>query len=246
MVVGLGALFALAMMAVTALMRKGGNIGNAEEFTVAKRSLGIGLTAAGVTSSWTWSTTLLSSATVAYEYGVAGSFFYAACNSTQIMIFSNLAIESKRKAPYVSLTPITPSEIPEGSQDQTIIRERKVKSSVISKLLSRLRAVVLASCRLGRSFHAAALAVRHTWILMVTTGQNVPGDHSSPVWPTCPPKLYVLLLGLEHPRRFIHLNRWGGCHQLFDRDERLRWSLVASTQRYGLHIERRFACDHSD
>lgn len=59
---------------------------------VAKRSLGTGLTAAGVTSSWTWSTTLLSSCTVAYQYGVAGSFFYAACNSTQIMVFSNLAI----------------------------------------------------------------------------------------------------------------------------------------------------------
>ncbi|KAG9525974.1 sodium symporter family protein, partial [Aureobasidium melanogenum] len=98
-VVGLGALFALAMMGVTVLLRRRGNIENAEEFTVAKRSLGAGLTAAGVTSSWTWSTTLLSSATVAYEYGVAGSFFYAACNSTQIMIFSNLAIESKRKAP---------------------------------------------------------------------------------------------------------------------------------------------------
>jgi Na+/proline symporter len=60
-------------------------------YIVAKRSLGTGLTAAGVTSSWTWSTTLLSSVTVAYEYGVAGSF-YAACNSTQIMVFSNLAI----------------------------------------------------------------------------------------------------------------------------------------------------------
>ncbi|KAI4750378.1 sodium symporter family protein [Aureobasidium sp. EXF-3400] len=98
-VIGLGALFALVMIGVTEIMRRRGNVENAEEFTVAKRSLGTGLTAAGVTSSWTWSTTLLSSATVAYEYGVAGSFFYAACNSTQIMIFSNLAIESKRKAP---------------------------------------------------------------------------------------------------------------------------------------------------
>lgn len=83
------------MMTVTAIMKRRGNVENAEEFTVAKRSLGTGLTAAGVTSSWTWSTTLLSSVTVAYQYGVAGSFFYAACNSTQIMIFSNLAIVSR-------------------------------------------------------------------------------------------------------------------------------------------------------
>ncbi|TVY41695.1 putative urea active transporter [Lachnellula subtilissima] len=98
-VVGLGALFAFGMIAVSEVMKRRGNVENAEEFTVAKRSLGTGLTAAGVTSSWTWSTTLLSSVTVAYEYGVAGSFFYAACNSTQIMVFSNLAIQTKRKAP---------------------------------------------------------------------------------------------------------------------------------------------------
>lgn len=110
---GLGALFALGMIGVSAVMKRRGNIENSEEFTgkqtahrprntslilnflqVAKRSLGTGLTAAGVTSSWTWSTTLLSSVTVAYTYGVAGSFFYAACNSTQIMVFSNLAIVS--------------------------------------------------------------------------------------------------------------------------------------------------------
>lgn len=36
---------------------------------------------------------------VAYQYGVAGAFFYAACNSTQIMVFSNLAIQTKRVAP---------------------------------------------------------------------------------------------------------------------------------------------------
>jgi Na+/proline symporter len=71
-----------------------GDANNHFSLIVAKRSLGTGLTAAGVTSSWTWSTTLLSSVTVAYEYGVAGSFFYAACNSTQIMVFSNLAIVS--------------------------------------------------------------------------------------------------------------------------------------------------------
>jgi hypothetical protein len=41
------------------------------------------------------STTLLSSVSVAYQYGVAGAFFYAACNSTQIMVFSNLAIVSQ-------------------------------------------------------------------------------------------------------------------------------------------------------
>ncbi|GAA5929752.1 hypothetical protein JCM1841_002636 [Sporobolomyces salmonicolor] len=98
-VIGLGALFALGMIGISNLLARGGNSEDNEEFTVAKRSLKTGLTAAGVVSSWTWSTTLLSSCSVAYQYGVAGAFFYAVCNSTQIMIFSNLAIQSKRKAP---------------------------------------------------------------------------------------------------------------------------------------------------
>ncbi|SCV70237.1 BQ2448_1631 [Microbotryum intermedium] len=98
-VVGLGALFAIGMVGISDLLSRRGNTDDNEEFTVAKRSIGTGLTAAGVISSWTWSTTLLSSCTVAYQYGVAGAFFYAACNSTQIMVFSNLAIQTKRKAP---------------------------------------------------------------------------------------------------------------------------------------------------
>ncbi|KAM0748095.1 hypothetical protein T439DRAFT_358672 [Meredithblackwellia eburnea MCA 4105] len=98
-VVGLGTLFALGMVGISSILSKRGLSDDNEEFTVAKRSLGTGLTAAGVISSWTWSTTLLSSCGVAYTYGVAGALFYAACNSTQIAIFSNLAIQSKRKAP---------------------------------------------------------------------------------------------------------------------------------------------------
>jgi urea-proton symporter len=106
-VVGLGILFAGGMMLVTEIMKRRGNILNGEEFTVAKRSLGTGLTAAGVISSWTWSVTLLSSCTVAYEYGVAGSFFYAACNSTQIMVFSNLAIVCSRRNPPTAIPTLT-------------------------------------------------------------------------------------------------------------------------------------------
>lgn len=98
-VIGLGILFAAGMIGISSLLSRSGTEDDNEEFTVAKRSLKTGLTAAGVVSSWTWSTTLLSSCTVAYTYGVAGSLFYATCNSTQIMAYSNLAIQAKRKAP---------------------------------------------------------------------------------------------------------------------------------------------------
>lgn len=52
-------------------------------------------------SSWTWSTTLLSSVSTAYNYGVAGAFLYASGNCTQIVLFSTLAIQLKRRAPSV-------------------------------------------------------------------------------------------------------------------------------------------------
>lgn len=110
---GLGALFALGMIGISAILTKraNGKFDSNEEFAVAKRSVSTGLTAAGVISSWTWSTTLLSSCTVssyrplrspfgagsfaeqllirdrsqqvAYQYGVAGALFYGCCNSTQ-------------------------------------------------------------------------------------------------------------------------------------------------------------------
>lgn len=63
---GLGALFAFGMIGISAILTKraNGKFDSNEEFAVAKRSISTGLTAAGVISSWTWSTTLLSSCTV--------------------------------------------------------------------------------------------------------------------------------------------------------------------------------------
>ncbi len=101
-VIGLGALFAIVVVGISrSLVRYAGIGKDAEEFSVARRSLGTGLTAAAVISSWTWSTTLLSSVSTAYNYGVAGAMLYASGNCTQIVLFSTLAIQLKRRAPSV-------------------------------------------------------------------------------------------------------------------------------------------------
>ncbi|EPQ30416.1 uncharacterized protein PFL1_01942 [Pseudozyma flocculosa PF-1] len=101
-VIGLGALFAIVVVGISrSLTRFAGLSKDAEEFSVARRSLGTGLTAAAVISSWTWSTTLLSSVSTAYNYGVAGAMLYASGNCTQIVLFSTLAIQLKRRAPSV-------------------------------------------------------------------------------------------------------------------------------------------------
>ncbi|SPC62418.1 probable DUR3 - Urea permease [Ustilago sp. UG-2017b] len=101
-VIGLGTLFAVVVVGISrSLVRYAGISKDAEEFSVARRSLGTGLTAAAVISSWTWSTTLLSSVSTAYNYGVAGAMLYASGNCTQIVLFSTLAIQLKRRAPSV-------------------------------------------------------------------------------------------------------------------------------------------------
>ncbi|GAC93563.1 potential urea active transport protein [Pseudozyma hubeiensis SY62] len=101
-VIGLGALFAIVVVGISrSLVRYAGISRDAEEFSVARRSLGTGLVAAAVISSWTWSTTLLSSVSTAYNYGVAGAMLYASGNCTQIVLFSTLAIQLKRRAPSV-------------------------------------------------------------------------------------------------------------------------------------------------
>jgi len=69
-----------------------------EEFNTASRAVKPGLIAAGIVSAWTWAATLLQSSTVAYTYGVAGPFWYAAGATVQILMFSILACKTKMNA----------------------------------------------------------------------------------------------------------------------------------------------------
>jgi Na+/proline symporter len=75
------------------------NTNQSEEFNTASRSVKPGLIASGIVSAWTWAATLLQSSTVAYNYGVAGPFWYAAGATVQILMFSILACKVKQNAP---------------------------------------------------------------------------------------------------------------------------------------------------
>ncbi len=61
------------------LHRRFGNFGgDSESFATAGRSIRAGLTACDIVAKWTWAATLLQSTNVAWQYGVAGPFWYAA------------------------------------------------------------------------------------------------------------------------------------------------------------------------
>lgn len=66
---------------------------------VANRSVGTGLTASAVISSWTFSTALLGAPYLTYWYGIALPVWWANGQSTMICAFGWLAIEAKRKVP---------------------------------------------------------------------------------------------------------------------------------------------------
>jgi len=76
-----------------------------EWFYTAGRTIKTGLIASSIVSAWTWAATLLQSSTVTYEFGLGGSFWYAAGASIQVILFSILALELKRKAPMTHTFP---------------------------------------------------------------------------------------------------------------------------------------------
>lgn len=101
MVIGIGFFFAFLMMFISYLQNRYTQYSThqSEEFNTASRSVKPGLIASGIVSAWTWAATLLQSSTVAYTYGVAGPFWYAAGATVQILMFSILACKVKQNAP---------------------------------------------------------------------------------------------------------------------------------------------------
>ncbi|EGV64554.1 hypothetical protein CANTEDRAFT_103962 [Yamadazyma tenuis ATCC 10573] len=99
--IGFGAFFAIMIVISTKLMYRylHENSNSTEMFMVANRSIGLGLTASAIYSSWTWPTELLWVCTMVYNYGIMASFWYGAGLSVQICLMSVLGIEAKKKIP---------------------------------------------------------------------------------------------------------------------------------------------------
>lgn len=67
---------------------------------VANRSVGVGLTASAVFSSWMWIDEILFSVTFAYNWGLAAPVWYASGISCQIALMAFMGIIAKIKVPY--------------------------------------------------------------------------------------------------------------------------------------------------
>ncbi|KAL6756843.1 hypothetical protein V8C86DRAFT_1810197 [Haematococcus lacustris] len=102
-VVGLGGFFSILTSGLVWIDQKfsGNGPQTSEHFSTAGRSIPVGLTACDIVSKWTWAATLLQSSNVAFKFGVSGPFWYASGATVQVLLFSVLAVEVKRKAPTV-------------------------------------------------------------------------------------------------------------------------------------------------
>jgi urea-proton symporter len=105
-VLGIGGLLAVVVtILIKAELKWLGTKNNIEWFSTAGRNIKTGLIAASVVSAWTWAATLLQSSTVAYQFGIAGPFWYAAGASIQIIIFGVIAVGIKRRSPSAHTFP---------------------------------------------------------------------------------------------------------------------------------------------
>ncbi|KAH8708851.1 Urea-proton symporter DUR3 [Beauveria bassiana] len=100
-IIVMGFLIAIIMMFITRILKRTAGEDNetTEMFMTANRTVGTGLTASAVISSWLWSTAILASSLVGYNFGVAGPFWFAAGCSPMIVFFAVLGIACKLRIP---------------------------------------------------------------------------------------------------------------------------------------------------
>jgi Na+/proline symporter len=79
------------------MLHKNSLISNSYMF--ANRSVGVGLTASAVISSWLYSTALLGTSLLTYWYGLALGVWWGALASTMVCFLSLISIQAKRRAP---------------------------------------------------------------------------------------------------------------------------------------------------
>ncbi|PLB46514.1 Na+/solute symporter [Aspergillus steynii IBT 23096] len=152
-VVVVGLIIALVMMLITRVLKRttGEDNRKTEMFMTANRTVRTGLTASAVISSWLWTTALLGSSFVGYNYGVSGSFWFAAGCSPMIVFFALLGISCKRK-------------IPEAHTSLEVVRIRYGKIA---------HAVFMTLCLVNNIFACANMLLGAAAVISAVTGMHI-------------------------------------------------------------------------
>lgn len=106
-ILALGIFFAVLMVGVTKLQNRFSNnkTSNIDEFSASSRNIPVGLMVVSIVLSWTWSLTLLQSATQTYQIGLAGAYYYGVGGLIQVSVFAIVASKVKSNANLVTTFP---------------------------------------------------------------------------------------------------------------------------------------------
>ncbi|KAI1384419.1 Sodium:solute symporter family-domain-containing protein [Hypoxylon trugodes] len=102
LLIGLGVAFCAVILAAVKIQKVflSEDSGTSEMFMVANRSVGIGLTASAVFSSWMWINETVFSAAMCYRFGLAVPLWWATGLCFQIALMAALGIIAKLRVPY--------------------------------------------------------------------------------------------------------------------------------------------------
>ncbi|RAH47982.1 sodium:solute symporter family protein [Aspergillus brunneoviolaceus CBS 621.78] len=102
LLIGLGVLFCGVILVAIKIQRAylAEDSGTSEMFMVANRSVGTGLTASAVFSSWMWINETVLSAAMCYRYGLAVPLWWGSGLCFQIALMAALGVMAKIRVPY--------------------------------------------------------------------------------------------------------------------------------------------------
>ncbi|PLB33273.1 sodium:solute symporter family protein [Aspergillus candidus] len=102
LLIGLGILFCGVILIAVKIQKAylDEDSGTSEMFMVANRSVGTGLTASAVFSSWMWINETVFSAVFCYRFGLAGPMWYGSGLCFQIALMAALGVLAKLRVPY--------------------------------------------------------------------------------------------------------------------------------------------------
>lgn len=101
-VIGMSVLFTIIILVAVKVQKMYlmEDSGKSEMFMVANRSVGTGLTASAVFSSWMWVDETVFACTVCYQYGVSGPMWYGSGLCFQIAFMAVIGVLAKIRTPY--------------------------------------------------------------------------------------------------------------------------------------------------
>ncbi|KAJ9193482.1 hypothetical protein DTO164E3_7881 [Paecilomyces variotii] len=102
LLIGLGVLFCAVILVAIKIQKAylSEDSGTSEMFMVANRSVGTGLTASAVFSSWMWINETVLAAAMCYRYGLAVPLWWGSGLCFQIALMAALGVMAKIKVPY--------------------------------------------------------------------------------------------------------------------------------------------------